>query len=106
MLRCKKTYPHIRLELILTCPDQTRGWTESEKRLYQMILERADSHRFVSQEYFDGLPLLRNRHLVESADVCIAYLTRSTGGTAHTVSLALRSGLDLINLAEKIDRRS
>ncbi len=107
VLKYKKTYPHIRLELILPCPAQTQGWAESDKLLYEKILRHTDSYRYISREYFDGLLQLRNRHLVEGADVCIAYLTRSSGsGSAYTSALAIRSGLEYINLAEQIDRRT
>jgi len=107
VLKYKKIYPHIRLDLILPCPTQADGWAEADKMLYQKIFDRADGYRYVSQHYFDGVLQLRNRHLVEGADVCIAYLTRSSGsGTAYTAALAIKSGVDFINLAEKIDRRN
>lgn len=100
VLHLKETYPHIRLELILPSPAQPQGWSERDARLYREILEKADGHRYLSEHYYAGLLQMRNRALVEGADVCIAYLTSSHGGTAHTVSLALRAGIELINLGE------
>ena len=99
----RRKYPHVRLELILPCPTQTRGWSPSDKGLYQQILEQADAHRYVSTTYFAGVLQMRNRALVEGADVCIAYLHSSHGGgTAFTCALAVQRGLDFINLGEKI----
>lgn len=102
VLSLRLRYPHIRLELILPCPSQARGWKDGDRRLYEQILEQADSHRFVSDTYFRGVLQARNRALVENADVCIAYLTASGGGTAFTVKEALHKGVHLINLADSI----
>lgn len=101
VLKLKKIYPHIRLELILPCPTQADGWEESDRILYRKILDHADAHLYVSQSYYDGVLRLRNRRLVEGADVCIAYLTRSSGsGSAYTSMLALQSGLEYVNLGD------
>ncbi len=103
VLSLRRKHPHIRLELILPCPTQTRGWSKDEIKLYGQILEQADAHRYVSNVYFQGVLQMRNRALVEGADLCIAYLTTSRGGTAFTVKEALSRGLDLINLAEQFN---
>ena len=100
VLSLRLKYPQIRLELILPYPMQARGWSEGDRGLYQQILEQADAHRFVSDTYFRGVLQMRNRALVEGADICIAYLLTSGGGTAFTVKEALRQGLSLINLGE------
>ncbi|MBQ9131762.1 MAG: DUF1273 domain-containing protein, partial [Clostridia bacterium] len=71
--------------------------------LYQQILEQADSYRYVSTSYFAGVLQLRNRALVEGADVCIAYQHSSHGGgTAFTSAQAIRQGLEYINLGETL----
>ncbi len=101
VLKLKKRYPHVRLELVLPYPAQADGWAESDRILYRQILERADAHLYVSQGYFDGVLQMRNRRLVEGADVCIAYLTRSSGsGSAYTSALAIQSGLEFVNLGD------
>lgn len=104
VLSLRLRYPHIRLELILPCPSQTRGWKEDDRRLYEQILEQADAYRFVSDVYYRGVLQARNRALVEDADVCISYLTTSGGGTAFTVKEALRKGVRLVNLADAISK--
>lgn len=98
VLELKERYPHIRLELILPCRNQTEYWEETAVRTYQYILSRADSHLFLFDTYFDGCMLERDRRLVEGADICVAYCTRSRGGTAYTFTQALRAGLEVINL--------
>ena len=98
VLELKERYPHIRLELILPCRNQTEYWEETAVRTYQYVLNRADSHLFLFDTYFDGCMLERDRRLVEGADICVAYCTRSRGGTAYTFTQALRAGLEVINL--------
>lgn len=98
VLELKERYPHIRLELILPCRNQTEYWEDTAVRTYQYILKRADGHRFLFDTYFDGCMLERDRHLVDGADVCVAYCNRSRGGTAYTFTQAIRAGLEVINL--------
>lgn len=98
VLELKERYPEICLELILPCRNQTERWDEVSRRTYQYILDKADRHRFLFDTYFEGCMLERDRRLVEGSDVCVAYCTRSQGGTAYTLTHAMRSGLELINL--------
>ena len=98
VLDMKERYPHIRLELILPCRNQTDRWDEISRRTYAYILTKADRHRFLYETYFDGCMLERDRRLVEGSDVCIAFLTKSKGGTAYTYAHALHEGLETINL--------
>ena len=101
ILNLRRQYPHIRLELILPCPTQTEQWQESDVLLYEQIMERADIYRYVSQSYYTGVLQMRNRSLVEGADVCVAYLrTSNGGGAAYTAAYALKQGLELINLQD------
>ncbi len=103
VLSLKKKHPHIRLELVLPCPTQTRGWEINDLRLYEQILGQADSHRYVSTGYYRGVLQMRNRALVDGSDVCVAYLRNSHGGgTAFTAAYALKQGLELINLQDAL----
>lgn len=103
VLLLRRRYPHIKLELILPCPSQTKGWESNDLALYEQIKAQADECRYVSQFYYTGVLQIRNRALVEGANVCVAYLRDSHGGgTAYTASLALKKGLDFINLQDFI----
>lgn len=94
----KKKYPHIRLDLVLPCRDQDAVWSEYDRGAYRFVLSEADSVTYLYDHYCEGCMLERDRKLVEGSDVCIAYLTKSKGGTAYTAAYALKSGLDFINL--------
>lgn len=100
VLRLRPCYPQIRLILVLPCPNQTRGWPQSSINLYEDIKRRADKVTYTSEYYFHGCMQKRSRHLVDYSSVCVAYLTKPTGGTAYTVDYARRMGLRVINAAE------
>jgi len=101
VLLLRRRYPEIRLHLVLPSPSQARGWPQDEVTLYEQILAQANSHRYISTSYYNGVLQMRNRALVEGADICVAYLCNSHGGgTAYTAALALKKGLRLINMSE------
>ncbi len=103
VLELKKKHPHIRLDLILPCPDQTVFWRDKEMLvLYDRILKEASSVTYVSDRYTSACMHARNRRLVSESQVCVAYMTRSGSGTSYTFAYALQQGLKVINLADLI----
>ena len=101
VLELKNEYPHINLILVLPFLSQTRGWNESDVRMYEYIKEAADKYVYTSENYFNGCMQKRNRHLVDNSSVCVCYLTEEKGGTAYTVKYANSRNLRIINIAEK-----
>ena len=100
VLKLKEEYPQIRLILVLPCKTQTKGWAENDMKTYNQIREKSDKVVYISQEYTRGCMHMRNRHLVDSSEVCICYLINLKGGTAYTVDYAQRKDLRIINLAQ------
>ena len=98
VLRLRKSYPQIRLILVLPCRDQTRGWKEADVRRYREILSRADKVVYTAEHYSPGCMHRRNRHLVDGSAYCLCYLKHDRGGTAYTVRYAREQGLSVINL--------
>jgi len=98
VLNLKFKYPRIKLLLILPCLEQTKGWSEYDISVYEDIKNKADEVIYTSLNYTKGCMFKRNRALVDKSSVCIAYLTKKTGGTAYTAKYAVEKGLQLINL--------
>lgn len=88
VLQLKEQYPFIRLNFILPCQDQDRYWTENDRLVYQSILRQADTVQYLSQSYDAGCMHRRNRCLVDRSDICVCYLTQTSGGTKYTVDYA------------------
>lgn len=84
--------------MVLPCRDQTRGWRENDIARYERIRAAADKVVYTSDEYAPGCMHKRNRHLVDRSAVCVAYCTRSTGGSAYTLSYAQKCGRRVIVL--------
>lgn len=102
VLEKKKKYPFLKLDLVLPCRDQTRGWSQRNKDIYNFILERADSVSFVSEVYTPSCMHERNRRLADGSQFCVAYLTSGKGGTAYTCKYAEKIGVPIINTADLI----
>lgn len=100
VLRLKKTYPQIKLILVLPCLSQTRGWRPEDIAEYKRIKSAADKVVYTSQEYTRDCMFKRNRHLVDNSSLCIAYFTKESGGTAYTVNYAKSKGLIIENVAK------
>ena len=91
----------IQLELVLPCKNQTERWPRAAILDYEFILHRADTVRYIAEQYHRFCMLDRDRALVEGSQFCVSYLLENRGGTAYTVSYALKRGLSLVNLGER-----
>ena len=75
-----------------------------QQEKYSSLLPQYDKRVCVSQTPSREAYLKRNRHLVDYSNHCIAFCTRTYGGTAYTVQDAQNSGCQVYNLAEKLRR--
>lgn len=98
VLRLRDQFPQIRLILALPCREQTRGWSTASIKRYEHILHRANEVIYTSEHYTRGCMQRRNRFMVDHSAVCVAYCTRSTGGSAYTLQYARKSGLRILLL--------
>ena len=98
--RLRKRYPAVKLLMILPCHGQESKWAEVYKQAYVRLLAAADSVEYVSETYYDGVMLERNKRLVDHSSYCVAYMKYKRTGTSQTVRLAREHGLTVINLAE------
>lgn len=96
--------PNIRLILVLPCPEQYKAWGEIDIALHHEIRRQANGIITLSDEYYDGCMLVRNRYMVDNSLVCVAYYNEAhrVGGTHHTASYCQRQGVLLVNLYETL----
>ena len=88
-----------RLELILPCRDQSSRWSPQDIRIYNSILALADKVTYISNEYTRSCMYERNRALVDSSNLCIAYCKKNGGGSHYTCEYAEKRGVRIVNLA-------
>ena len=86
VLFLKKKYPKIKLVTCIPCLEQDKYYSEEEKQRYRAILKKSDEKIVLSEQYFKGCMLVRNRYMADKADALIAYKNKNNGGTAYTVN--------------------
>ena len=96
----EKDLPDIKIILVKPFEGYTNRWSMEQKQQYEALLSRYDKVVCVSDFPSRQAYLARNRHLVKHSAFCIAYCTRTTGGTAYTVEFARQQGLTIYNVAE------
>jgi len=89
--------PALKLHCILPCMGQDAKWSDSARRWYRSIIQRADSRVYVSRAYHKDCMMQRNKFLVEhSACLLAVYNGDGLGGTAATVNFARKQHREII----------
>ena len=95
-------YPWITLVLVLPCPPhiQTEKFSPADRERYYDILFASDRKIVLSEYYTNDCMKQRNQKLVDLAEICVCYYDRERfkSGTAQTVRMAERKGIEIIDL--------
>jgi len=102
VLKLKESFPDVQLHLYLPYSGQAEKWSKKDKAVYEYILEHSEKVTYATDKYNPMCMNIRNRALIDNADLCIAYCTQTTGGTVYTMSYALDKGVDVINIAAEL----
>lgn len=100
VLRVRKRLP-VRLICAIPFDQQADRFPLEWKRLFNRCLLTADEVYSLAHSYYAGCFAARNRFMVEHSSLLICYFDGRPGGTAQTVRMALRAGLDIVNLADR-----
>ena len=85
VLKMKETFPTVKLIACVPYFGQEKGYLQEDKQRYVKILKNSDLKITLSEEYYKGCTLARDRYMADQADVLVAYLKKEKGGTAYTV---------------------
>ena len=96
VLSMKTKYPHIKLQIDVPHNGQEKRWSEKNQAIYHDILSRADGVTVLAEHYYRGCMHVRNRHMVDHSNYVIAYVRKTTGGSAYTVAYAEEQGIPVI----------
>ena len=88
----------ISLECAIPCPYQEQKWSFADKKRYTKILREASKTTLVCRIHSDDCYFLRNKYMVDNADVIVCAYDGRPGGTAHTVSYALNQNKIVIQI--------
>lgn len=85
LLSLKKEYKNVKIVACIPCLRQEKYYKEEDKKRYYQVLKDVDEKIILSEEYYKGCMLQRDKYMADKADVLLAYLKKETGGTAYTV---------------------
>lgn len=88
VLKEKERNSQIKLIACVPCPEQQRNYPLTEKKKYERIIALCDEVVILSERYYKGCMLARDRYMVDNCDVVLAYMNKLDGGTAYTVRYA------------------
>ena len=99
VLELRQSYPEIKLECALPCEEQTKFWSDTQRKDYQEILAKCDYISIMSKRYSPACLHIRNKYMVKKSDCLIAIWNGTSGGTQNTILLAGRHNIpvDIIN---------
>lgn len=95
VLQLRERYPHIALEMVIPFDDQPAKWQQGYKARYDRLLAEADIVTYTGHSYTLGCMFVRNRYLVNNADLLLAAFDGQPGGTAMTVKYAKELGVQV-----------
>ena len=104
VIKLKKRYPHIQLEIAVPCPNQDIKWNSSDKERYKRILNNADVINHISTSYSPICMQKRNEYMVDKSDfVIVVWNGKHTGGTYNTLCYIklLNKPYEIINLTSE-----
>jgi len=96
VLKLKKKYPDVTLELALPCKNQAARWNKKQTELYESIKASADKVTVLFDKYITGCCQFRDAYMVDNSDVLVAYYRGKTGGTQYTLLYAERRGIKTV----------
>ena len=94
LLSLKKKYPHVKLVACIPFYGQESRFSEKDKIRYAKVLKKADKQILLSERYYNGCFLARDRYMADRADVLLTYCNKDTGGTAYTLSYFAKRNTD------------
>lgn len=99
LFRLKNECCGFKVVLIYPFDGYTDRWNDAQKAEYAKLLPQYDKVIKASERSGREAYLLRNRILVDSSAVCIAYCHKQRSGTAYTVRYAKAQGMAVTNTA-------
>ena len=104
VLEFRQQYPWIGLEMVIPFDSQPDKWNDLYKERYRALLDKADIVTFTSHEYSKGAIFLRNRYLVDNADLLLAAYDGQPGGTQLTCNYARKAGIDVCKIPPVVEK--
>lgn len=100
LLALRERQPQIRIILVQPFQGYQSRWTPAQQARAAAVEAGVDKVVVCCQTPNREAFLARDRHLVDGSSCCIAWCTRTIGGTAYTLRYAQKQGLRVWNVAQ------
>jgi len=97
----REEYADVSIEAAIPYEGQSNKWDEGTRHRYERLISECDYQTVVQKNYTPDCMMRRNRYMVDNASVLIAAYDGRPGGTMSTILYAIRSGLEIIEIAVK-----
>lgn len=102
VLRVRKRYRDDNSSLVLVLPYPMSEYLNNEESFHDYYTDVEISHA-ASRAHPKSAIQIRNREMVDRADLILCYIEHKEGGAWQTVQYAIKQEKTVINLAEDID---
>lgn len=101
-LEAKRLGADLELTACVPCHNYSVKWRYENQKVYEEIIQKADAVEYVVDgEYTSDCLELRNRYMVDRADLLLAVWDGSRSGTANCVRYAQSKGVKVQRIAPK-----
>lgn len=101
-LLCAEQVINLGGKLVCVIPHEGHMFKDNPwRRAYKRVLKKAPEVITLQPEYSRGCYVKRNKYMIENSSRLICYWDGKRGGTAQTIRMANKAGLDIYNVAEK-----
>ena len=87
--------PELKLIAVIPCPSQPDAWPQQDRLRYASALSKCSAVQIVSDHFYNGCMLERNRRMVDQADLLLTVWDGTHSGTASTVRYARQHGVPI-----------
>ena len=102
VLEIKKSNSEIELICVKPVQNQGRNFPDKDRKLYDYIVSRADNVICTSEEYSKDCYSVRNKYMVDSSSLLIAFVKNYRSGTGQTINYEKKTGkiTDITDLSD------
>ena len=93
----------ISLTAAIPFSDQAQKYNSFWAQKYNKVKQNADEVILISNDYYPGCYMARNKYMVDNSDIVLAYYDGKPGGTKNTVNYAVKLGRKVVNLSDLWD---
>lgn len=97
VIKYKKQYG-VKLIACVPCAGQADKFPVKVRKLYGSIIKECDEVEILSDCYYNGCMLSRNRYMIDNCDVLVSFLRKKSGGTYYTVNYAKQKDKKIIEI--------